>query len=609
MSSASSSLSPPPSPNVFVRIESPEKRSIAVRTSDAPSCVLEWQHITLKVAAASAKGDPTAEKVILADVSGVARSGELLMLMGPSGAGKTSLLDCIAGRNGRAAGRVSVNGAPVDDKGRALMTYVVQDDLFYETLTVREHLVFQGLLRLGGVDSRDEVELRVDKTMREFGLMKVASSLVGGVRVRGISGGERKRLSLASEVLGDPVIFFVDEPTSGLDSFMAESVVLHLLRLARQGKTVLATIHQPSSALVARCDRLYLLADGAVVYDGLARDAVDYFSSLGYPCPAFMNPVDFFIRQLAVLDDENDQAGAQRVQSFIESWKAVEASDTVDEGEPGVVAQASAFGYEDSKRLDGFSQALVLAQRNAVRLLRDTVALRVSIMQSLMTAVIVGLVYLQLGMGQTGVQNFVGVFFFMVVSQTMITANGQFSSVPLELALVTREYQSGLYFVASWYAAKNVSELPMQILLPMVFFVPVYFMIGIGHGALVLVYQQLTVILVHIGIVFLLPMVLLAGLLINSDDIPVYLVWLEYMSPLKFGFEGLMKVFWGKIDAISCPTTTATCLARSGEQVLANYSMKRRSALGDGLLLLALSLGFRLVGFLALLWNLKRSTR
>lgn len=142
----------------------------------------------------------------------------------------------------------------------------------------------------------------------------------------------------------------------------------------------------------------------------------------------------------------------------------------------------------------------------------------------------------------------------MVVSQTMITANGQFSSVPLELTLIAREYQSGLYHVTSWYLAKIVSELPMQILLPMVFFLPVYFMIDIGHGALVYVYQQVMVILVHsaavgygymiscicrraditpiIGIVLRMPMVLLAGLLINSEDIPVCLIWLEYLSPL-----------------------------------------------------------------------------
>ncbi|GMF10022.1 unnamed protein product [Phytophthora lilii] len=576
VSDMSRELSPSPSlsPEVFVRIESPidideedeVEKSLVIRDLDPMQYVLEWEHVTLKVevpALKTSKGPSTMEeRIILDDVNGVARSGEFVVVMGPSGAGKTSLLDCVAKRNRRATGQIVVNGTPLDEKMKSLMTYVVQDDLFYETLTVREHLIFQAKLRLGGVNSQQDIGRRVSKIMRDFGLAKVSSSLIGG-------------------------------PTSGLDSFMAESVVKQLLRIARQGKMVLATIHQPSSELFTCFDRLYLMANGNVIYDGLAKDAVAYFSSQGYSCPAFLNPADYFMRQLAVLDEESDQqTGSQRVQTLIESWKT--HKDTASAGHGRVTSgQTSAFSDESKKRPGGIFQLMILSQRNTVRLVRDKLALRVSIMQSLMTAIIVGLVYLQLNVGETGVQNFVGVFFFMVASQTMITANGQFSSVPLELALVAREYESGLYYVLSWYAAKNISELPMQILLPMVFFVPVYFMIGINHGAFVYLYQQIIVVLVHsaavgfgymiscvcrrvdiapiIGIVLLMPMVLLAGLLINSDDIPVYLVWLGFLSPLKYGFEGLMKIFWEKISLIPCSSAAQSCTAKSGDEVLATY--------------------------------------
>ncbi|RLN93646.1 hypothetical protein BBJ28_00004196 [Nothophytophthora sp. Chile5] len=629
---------------VYLPIESPngsKTESLATATSDPPTFVLAWQNVTMAVGASlntrrGQNSPPAREKTILSDVSGFARPGELLVLMGPSGAGKTSLLDCISGRNLAASGSVTVNGVPWTSSMKQLMTYVVQDDLFYETLTVREHLLFQARLRLGGnkaTSSREEIERRVDKAMREFGLVKLATSLIGGVRVRGISGGERKRLSLAAEVLGDPAIFFVDEPTSGLDSFMAETVVTQLQRIARQGKTVLATIHQPSSELFMLFDQLYLLAAGAVVYHGPAKEAVAYFSTLGYTCPAFLNPADYFIRQLAVLDKEEDQAGMQRVQMLIDSWREFSSTAAYEATRPDAATSTAVeplLADAEERCLGGFAQTLVLSQRNTVRLVRDKLLFRVSIMQSLMSAVIVGLVYLQLELGQTGIQNFVGVFFFIVVSQTMITANAQFGAVPLELTLVAREYQSGLYHVASWYAAKNVSELPMQILLPVVFFVPVYFMVGINHGALVYIYQQIFVMLVNstavgfgymiscvcrradiapvIGIAVLMPMLLLGGLLINSSDIPAYLVWLEFLSPIKYGYEGLMKVFWGRIDSISCSSSASSCTAETGKQVLANFSMQSRSAMGDGLLLLVLSAGFRFVGFLALLWNLKRNS-
>ena len=127
--------------------------------------------------------------------------------------------------------------------------------------------------------------------MEELGLTKCRDNLIGGMSVRGISGGERKRLSFATEILTNPSILFVDEPTSGLDSFTAEAVVRQLQQIARDGRTVIATIHQPSSELFALFDQLYLLSDGATVYHGKGSESVLYFASVGYPCPGVSEPV------------------------------------------------------------------------------------------------------------------------------------------------------------------------------------------------------------------------------------------------------------------------------------------------------------------------------
>lgn len=132
-----------------------------------------------------------------------------------------------------------------------------------------------------------------------LGLQKVASSAIGGTaqgKARGISGGERKRLAFASEVLTNPSVLFADEPTSGLDSFMAESVVDMMKDLAHGGRTIVATIHQPASDVYAKFDRLLLVCDGVIVYYGDREEAVDYFASLGHQCPTFVNPADYFIR-------------------------------------------------------------------------------------------------------------------------------------------------------------------------------------------------------------------------------------------------------------------------------------------------------------------------
>ncbi|RLN93747.1 hypothetical protein BBJ28_00011274, partial [Nothophytophthora sp. Chile5] len=180
------------------------------------------------------------EKLILDNVNGVARPGQLLVIMGPSGTGKSSLLDCISGRKdskGGLGGYITINGA--------------------STTTVREHLVFQAQLHMGKRASTQEYEKRVDEVMEQLGLVKCRDTLIGGASRRGISGGERKRLSFASEILSNPSLLFVDEPTSGLDSFMAETVVRQLQQIARDdGRTVVVTIHQLSSELFVLFDQL-----------------------------------------------------------------------------------------------------------------------------------------------------------------------------------------------------------------------------------------------------------------------------------------------------------------------------------------------------------------
>lgn len=648
------------SDDVFVRIESP-----VAAAAPAQGLTLQWRNVTLEVERAKRvkseeqNGDAIR---ILDDISGFASPGELLVVMGPSGAGKTSLLNVISGRSTGGLSEqtaVTVNGRPwTKDAQRRLSTYVLQDDLFYETLTVREHLLFQARLRMSD-PTEEQRQLRVDHVLRDYGLYRVRNSLIGGLHLRGISGGEKKRLSIASEVLSNASIYFVDEPTSGLDSFMAAAVVSQLKHIAKSGsRTVVATIHQPSSEIFAQFDKLYLLAAGQVVYHGRAAAAVSYFSERGYQCPMYLNPSDYFMTQLAItppaptddgtIEDDNKSAeDNERLKSLIHAWKAFQASEPYQSTIPSHSCEVAtaATSTDGSERQSAASFAPLpasnrsalaeisnemktLASRNVLRLVRDKLAFRVAIMQSLLIALLVGLIYLQLDLTPTGMQSFVGAFFFFTVSQIMVTANGQFATVPAEIAVISREYRGGLYHITSWYLAKNVSELPLQIVLPIIFYVPVYFLIGIGHGAAVYLYQQIIIILLNstavgfgymvsclskrvditpiIGIAVAMPMLLLGGLLVNTDDIPVYLIWVEYISPFKYGFEALMTVFWSRVDSISCSGAATACTALTGEQVLSNFSMANVSAWTNSLLLVAINIAFRLVGFASLAISLNR---
>eukprot|EP00644_Phytophthora_capsici_P016791 jgi/Phyca11/12374/fgenesh1_pm.PHYCAscaffold_111_\ len=584
----------------FIQVETPKAPPTRkLQCHEAPKFTLQWRNLNLKAPVTNPQTNEIEDKVILSDVSGSAHPGELLVIMGPSGAGKSSLLDCISGRNKAVEGEIVINGQAWNDSIKRLTSYVMQDDLFYQTITVKEHLVFQAKLRMGKTFTEKQYLKRVDEVMEELGLMKCRDTLIGGISLRGISGGERKRLSFATEILTNPSILFVDEPTSGLDSFMAETVTMQLQQIARDGRTVIATIHQPSSELFALFDQLYLLSDGSPVYQGKALESVDYFASIGYPCPPLMNPTDYFMKQLVVMDKATDAEGVARVEKLKKEWVQHQTLPQIEEG--GIKTEE----YSDS-RLNIFGQIGVLAHRNVVRFVRDRIGFRAAIFQTLVVSLIVGLIYLQLELDQKGIQNFTGGFFFLIVNQTFGSANPVFISVPMELPIIMREYKAGLYHLLSWYFAKNVSEIPMQILLPIIFFVPAYLLIGIGHGFDVYIYQQIIMILVNSCAVGLGYMVSCLGVLINSDDCPKYFIWVQYISPIKYGFEAIMKIFWEQVPTIACDGAVENCTAHTGADVLKNFSLQSRSALGDGLILLAINFGFRVIGFIALWFNLSK---
>lgn len=197
--------------------------------------------------------------------------------------------------------------------------YVQQDELFVSTLTVREHLNIQANLRLVNM-SADERQKRVNEVINELGLRKCQNSQIGvnGIK-KGISGGETKRLSFASELLDNPPLLFCDEPTTGLDSSMAESVVNLMRSLASSGHTIICTIHQPSSAIFNKFDKVMFLASGRLTYFGTPSDSIKLFESFGYPCPANYNPADMIVDLLSIEAGKEDEC-RERIQRVCDQF-------------------------------------------------------------------------------------------------------------------------------------------------------------------------------------------------------------------------------------------------------------------------------------------------
>lgn len=240
-------------------------------------------------------------KPILSGIQGICHPGEVTAIMGASGAGKTTFLDILARKNkrGQVAGDFFVNGERVADNDyKNVIGFVDQEDTMLPTLTVHETILNSALLRLPRDMSRANKEQRVFEVEKELGIYHIRDSLIGSEegKGRGISGGEKRRVGIACELVTSPSILFLDEPTSGLDAFNAYNVIECLVTLAKNYKrTIIFTIHQPRSNIVALFDRLILLAKGKTVYSGKFSECQSYFDSIGYECPPGFNIADYLV--------------------------------------------------------------------------------------------------------------------------------------------------------------------------------------------------------------------------------------------------------------------------------------------------------------------------
>ena len=240
-------------------------------------------------------------KQILSDIQGIALPGQLMAIMGASGAGKTTFLDILARKNKRGIvkGCFYVNGEKVlDNEYRSVIGFVDQDDTMLPTLTVHETILTSALLRLPRDMSISMKEQRVYEVEKQLGIHHIKDQLIGSEEGngRGISGGEKRRVGIACELVTSPSILFLDEPTSGLDAFNAFNVVECLVSLAKTyNRTVIFTIHQPRSNIVALFDHLVLLAKGRTVYSGPFSNCQCYFDRIGYSCPSGFNIADYLV--------------------------------------------------------------------------------------------------------------------------------------------------------------------------------------------------------------------------------------------------------------------------------------------------------------------------
>lgn len=238
---------------------------------------------------------------LLSNVSGKFKSGEVTAIMGPSGCGKTTLLKCLLGIDvpGKLEGDISINNIGMENLTayKHYIGYVQQHDIMYSLLTVKETLTYQAMLHLPSTYCRENIRKTVDGITNLLRINSIADHLVGSDEIHGISGGQRRRVSIGMALVRNPSILFLDEPTSGLDSSTSLSLIKLLRTLAEDfNMTVVTIIHQPRYELFETCHKILLLGcNGRVVYTGETRNVKSYFESLTYEFPTEKNVADVII--------------------------------------------------------------------------------------------------------------------------------------------------------------------------------------------------------------------------------------------------------------------------------------------------------------------------
>ncbi|XP_059641563.1 ABC transporter G family member STR-like [Cornus florida] len=248
----------------------------------------------------------TKEVDLLNAISGQALRGEVMAILGPSGAGKSTFLDALAGRiaQGSLQGSVRIDGKPVTTSYmKMISSYVMQDDQLFPMLTVFETFLFAAEVRLPPSISRSEKKKRVFQLLEQLGLQSATHTYIGDEGRRGVSGGERRRVSIGVDIIHKPSLLFLDEPTSGLDSTSAYSVVEKVKDIARSGSIVLMTIHQPSFRIQMLLDRITILARGRLVYLGSPAALPAHLSGFGRPVPDGENSLEYLLDVIKEYDE------------------------------------------------------------------------------------------------------------------------------------------------------------------------------------------------------------------------------------------------------------------------------------------------------------------
>ncbi|KAK7309982.1 hypothetical protein RJT34_07156 [Clitoria ternatea] len=573
---------------------------------------------------------PNLTRTVLNGVTGMVGPGEVMAMLGPSGSGKTTLLTALAGRlAGKLSGTVTYNGHPFSSSMRRGIGFVSQDDVLYPHLTVFETLTYAAVLKLPRSLTREVKMEQAEMIIEELGLSRCRNSPVGGgtALFRGVSGGERKRVSIGQEMLLNPSLLLLDEPTSGLDSTTAQRIVAMLKSLACGGRTVVTTIHQPSSRLYWMFDKVLVLSDGYPIYTGHAAQVMDYLESIGFlPAFNFMNPADFLldlangivvdVKQDDQIHHHEDQASIK--QFLVSSYKKnlyplLKQEIQQNNRDRTFFTSETPRSSENQWTTSWWEQFKVLLQRGLKERRHESYS-GLRIFQVLSVSILSGLLWWH--SDPSHIQDQVGLLFFFSIFWGFFPLFNAIFSFPLDRPMLKKEQSSGMYQLSSYYVARMVGDLPMELVLPTTFVTISYWMgglkpslvtfvltllimlfnvlvsqgIGLALGAILMDVKQATTLASVTMLVFLLA----GGYYIQQ--MPSFIDWLKYISFSHYCYKLLVGVQYSANEVYEC-APGLHCRIRDFPAI---KCLGLESLWGDVVVLTVMFIGYRVVAYVAL---------
>ncbi|XP_043705401.1 ABC transporter G family member 6-like [Telopea speciosissima] len=538
-----------------------------------------------------AAGDPVLEsdnnnyssnaKIILNDISGEARDGEILAVLGASGSGKSTLIDALANRmaKGSLKGSITLNGEPLESRLlKVISAYVMQDDLLFPMLTVEETLMFSAEFRLPRSLSKSKKKARVQALIDQLGLRNAAKTVIGDEGHRGVSGGERRRVSIGTDIIHDPIILFLDEPTSGLDSTSAFMVVKVLQRIAQSGSIVIMSIHQPSYRIIGLLDRMIFLSRGQTVFRGPPSTIPQFFAEFGHPIPEKENRTEFaldLIRELEV-----SPGGTKGLVEFQKSWQTAKRPGNLDSQQQDLsLNDAISASISRGKLVSGttndssstkvsrfvnpfWAEIAVLSKRSVTNTRRMPELLGIRLGAVLVTGFILATIFWHLDNSPKGVQERLG-FFAFAMSTTFYTCADALPVFLQERYIFMRETAYNAYRRSSYVLSNSIVVIPSLIFLSFAFAATTFWAVGLAGGVKGFFFYFgiilasfwagssfvtfLSGVVSHVMLGYTVVVAILAyfllfsGFFINRDRIPDYWLWFHYMSLVKYPYEGVLQ--------------------------------------------------------------------